>query len=284
MKTIETILHFLRSLSLEEILLYVFLSCFFIELLSRKARRLKIHSLSDSINNLLIGGISFIFDFAFSMATFPLWMYLYEHCSIFSINSSKLSMFLLLFLLVDFSEYWFHRLSHEINLLWAAHVVHHQSEHFNLSVGLRTSFFIPLFNIFIYVLFPLAGFDPADLLLIIFIQGICQLLIHTRLIGKLGFLEYIIVTPSSHRVHHGKNEIYIDKNYGKFFIVWDRLFGTYQEETEEVEFGITAPLEKDGPLYSLIEPYRKLVKLFKEAEEKEQRNSVLFGRPSEIKK
>lgn len=276
---IDSIYIYLRSLEPEVVLISVFCICLVCEWMAGKARRLHIHSWSDSINNFLVGGISFFLDMLFSMATLPLLLWLYDHAAFIRFDSRTPGAFLLLFLLLDFAEYWFHRLSHEVNLLWSAHVVHHQSSFFNLSVGLRTSFFVPLFNIFFYAVFPLLGFDPAEVLLVIFMQGMFQLLVHTELVGKLGWLEYVFVTPSAHRVHHGKNEIYIDKNYGKFFIVWDRLFGTYQEETERVQYGITTPLERNGPLYSILEPYRKLIADAWGAEDKQQRRIVLFSRP-----
>jgi alkylglycerol monooxygenase len=278
----NTVVHFFRSLDLEQSLVLLFVVMLGTEWILSKINRIHIHQLHDSINNMLIGGISFLFDFLFTMLMLPVWYYIYHHWALFHFATQGWIILLLLFVLVDFSEYWFHRLSHEINVLWQAHVVHHQSEFFNLTVGVRTSLFVPLFNFFIYSLFPLAGFNPETTLLIIFIQGIYQLLIHTELVGKLGILEKLIVTPSAHRVHHGKNEIYIDKNYGKFLIVWDRLFGTYQAETEEVSYGITTPLKKKGAFHSIFEPFRQLAIMCAQVKDRKKRRMMLFGSPDEV--
>ncbi len=260
MNSIHHILLWIRSLSLEESLIGIFVIFILCEWIVARLRKVKLHNLRDSYRNAMIGVISFTTDFLFTILTLPLWIYMFSNLRIFEFEQAGIWMFVILFILVDFSEYWFHRLSHEINLLWSAHIVHHQSSFFNLTVGLRTSFFVPFFNIFFYSFFPILGFDPENVLLVILIQGIYQLLIHTELVGKLGFLEYLIVTPSAHRVHHGKNEIYVDKNYGKFLILWDQLFGTYQKETEKVKFGITKPMEKESVAYSIFGPFKNLFK------------------------
>ncbi len=218
-------------------------------------------------------------DLIFSLLTLPILWYLYNHYRFIELEQDSIITFCVLFILIDFTEYWFHRLSHEINLLWSAHVVHHQSEFFYLSVGIRTSFFVPLFNIFFYLIFPVLGFSPDMLLLIIFIQGIYQLLIHTELIGRLGFLEYILVTPSAHRVHHGKNDIYIDKNYGKIFIIWDFVFHSYQKEIEEVIYGLNKTIEVKGFIRSMTEPYRTMAKAYRKLEVKKYRRAVIFKKP-----
>ena len=283
MKTINAIFHFFHALSLEEVLVSVFFLFYLSEWLLGKLKGIKTHEKNDTIQNFLIGFFSFLFDFLFSMLTLPFLSWLFHHCSLFTFNNHNRPVIILLFILVDLSEYWFHRLSHEINILWSAHIVHHQSECFNLSVGLRTSLFVPFFNIFIYALFPLLGFDPELVLLVIFVQGIYQLLVHTELIGKLGILEYIIVTPSGHRVHHGRNELYIDKNYGKFFIIWDLIFGTYQKETEQVNYGIQGESGKRGAVQSVFGPYIALVAFLRREKKREKRKRMLFGKPAEVK-
>lgn len=282
MQFIQMVMDFFRHIDLEKAFIFLFIVSLSAEWLASRQRKKQTHQWRDSFTNFSIGAISLTFDFLFTLLMLPVWWYAFNHFRIFDFYTNTASTWLLLFVLVDFSEYWFHRLSHEINLLWSAHVVHHQSEFFNLTVGLRTSLFVPLFNVFFYSLFPLLGFDPEAVLAIIFVQGVYQLCIHTTFIKKLGWLEYVIVTPSAHRVHHGKNEIYIDKNYGKFFILWDQLFGTYQRETEEVEFGITTPLAKKGVFYSIFEPFRYLVGLCRATKKRKQRWFVLFKTPDAV--
>ena len=281
MNSIHEILNWIKNLSIEESLISIFFIFLLCEWIFGRLKRLKIHETKDSVRNFLIGAISFFSDFLFTILTIPIWLYMFSHLKLFTFDQENWLSFFILFILLDFSEYWFHRLSHEVNLLWSAHIVHHQSSFFNLTVGLRTSIFVPFFNIFFYSLFPILGFSPENVLLVILIQGIYQLLIHTELIGKLGILEYLIVTPSTHRVHHGKNEIYIDKNYGKCLVFWDQLFGTYQKETEKVEFGITKPLKKSGAIYSTIYPFQKLVKALILTKNKKDRKIILFNKPAE---
>lgn len=282
MEFLHSVFYFFNDINLEKSLLFVFMVALFAEWFVSRIKNCLTHCVRDSITNFTIGAISFGFDSVFTLLLLPLWVYLYTHAAWFSFNSWSGYSLVLLFILVDFSEYWFHRLSHRINFLWSAHVVHHQSECFNLTVGLRTSLFVPLFNVFIYSLFPWLGFDPHAVLLIIFIQGIYQLLVHTELVGKLGVLDYLIVTPSVHRVHHGKNEVYIDKNYGKFLLIWDQLFGTWQQETEKPTFGITTPLKKNTAIYSVFHPMCHLLQQVKRAENKKQKRLVLFAAPEKV--
>jgi alkylglycerol monooxygenase len=278
METIGLFLSFMLSVSLEYLLILLFVVFLFAEMIISKLNKLRLYSFKDSVRNILIGVVSFLADILFSLLTFPLLVFLFDHARVFKFSNEGVVMFLVLFILVDLCEYWFHRLSHEINVLWRAHMVHHQSSFFNLTVGLRTSFFVPLFNIFFYALFPVLGFDPHQVLIILLVQGVYQLIIHTELVGKLGFLEYILVTPSAHRVHHGSNEIYLDKNYGKFFIIWDRIFGTYQPETEKAIYGLTKPMKSEGVFTSITDPFVDLYKsFFKEKGENKMR--VLFGKP-----
>ncbi|HLP12927.1 MAG TPA: sterol desaturase family protein [Flavobacteriales bacterium] len=280
MNFIDNLMAWTKSLSWEQSLILIFVIFIFCEWLVGRMSKLKIHNLHDSLRNVAIGAVSFAGDFLFTILTLPVWIYLFHHIRLFEFEQGGAFMFIVLFILLDFSEYWFHRLSHRVNLLWQAHVVHHQSNFFNLTVGLRTSLFVPLFNIFFYSLFPLLGFDPEHVMLVILIQGIYQLFIHTELVGKLGFLEYLIVTPSAHRVHHGKNQLYLDKNYGKFLIVWDQLFGTWQRETEQVEFGITKPMEKQGVVYSMMEPFRNLFKAMRLVKNIRAWRILLFKSPT----
>ncbi len=159
---------------------------------------------------------------------------------------------------VDFACYWFHRLSHEVNFLWAAHVVHHQSEDYNLSVALRQSTLQPFFGAIFYWPLALLGFPPVVFLACASLNTIYQFWLHTRLIGTLGPLEEVLVTPSHHRVHHGRNPIYIDRNHGGTLIVWDRLFGTFEREHEAVAYGITKPLASWSPVWANLHYWGEL--------------------------
>lgn len=153
------------------------------------------------------------------------------------------------FFAIDFAYYWFHRAAHEVNFIWASHQAHHSSEDYNLTTALRQSVFQHFNSVFVY--FPLGFFLPPSVFFVhVQFNILYQFWIHTEIIKSLGPLEYIINSPSHHRVHHGRNPYCIDKNYGGTLIIWDRLFGTFQEETDEkVVYGLVHPLNTWNPVW-----------------------------------
>lgn len=152
------------------------------------------------------------------------------------------------FLAVDLAYYWFHRSAHRINLFWGGHAPHHQSEEYNLTVALRQGFFQEPFSTIYYLPLALLGFHPLLFVICLELNTVYQFWIHTRSVGKLGWLELWLNTPSHHRVHHGVNPQYIDRNHAGALIVWDRLFGTFEEEQEEPVYGVVKPLHSWNPL------------------------------------
>jgi sterol desaturase/sphingolipid hydroxylase (fatty acid hydroxylase superfamily) len=154
------------------------------------------------------------------------------------------------FLLYDFLFYWAHRWGHEIGFFWAAHIVHHQSSEYNLSVALRQSWFHNLFAFIIFMPLPLLGIPTQVFGAVAIFSSLWQFWIHTRTINKLGILEGILNTPSAHRVHHATNPEYLDKNYAAVLILWDRLFGTYQPEKAVPVYGITKPFRSLNPVWA----------------------------------
>lgn len=176
------------------------------------------------------------------------WMY--DHLAIFKIESTIL-VTIIAFIALDFSGYWGHRLNHQINFFWNQHLIHHSSEEFDLACALRQSI-SGLINFFTIFLLPAAifGVPPLTIAIIAPIHLFAQFWYHTIHIGKMGILEKIIVTPSHHRVHHAINPEYLDKNHGQIFIIWDKLFGTFQEELPNIPpvFGITRPVSTWNPI------------------------------------
>jgi alkylglycerol monooxygenase len=158
--------------------------------------------------------------------------------------------YVIAFVVLDFSHYWIHRIEHKINFFWNSHIVHHSSEEFNLACAVRQpiSSFVKIFSFFM-IPAALLGISPIVIATITPIHFFAQFWYHTRFINRMGFLEYIIVTPSHHRVHHAFNEEYLDKNMGQIFIIWDRFFGTFQEELPNVTpiYGITRPMRTWNP-------------------------------------
>ena len=165
---------------------------------------------------------------------------------------------IVLFLGVDCAYYWFHRIAHEYNAPWAGHVVHHSSEDYNLAVALRQGTFQGVFSWVFYLPLALLGYPPAWFAAMSSFDTLYQFWIHTRLIGKLGPLEWVLNTPSHHRVHHGRNPKYLDKNYAGTLIIWDRMFGTFQAEEEEPVYGLTKPLNSWNPLWANLHVWRDL--------------------------
>ena len=175
------------------------------------------------------------------------FMWLYEH-RLFDIEVGVLSWVLLLFA-EDFCYYWYHRLHHTVRILWASHVNHHSSKFYNLSTALRQSWTAPVTGPFFWAILPLLGFPVEMVLVQQAINLMYQYWIHTESIGSMGSFGAVFNTPSHHRVHHGKNPQYLDKNYGGIFIIWDRLFGTFEKEEEAVVYGLTTDISSHNPIY-----------------------------------
>lgn len=176
--------------------------------------------------------------------------WLVEHLTIYQVQSSWL-LYVIAFLALDFSGYWVHRLAHTVNFFWNNHIIHHSSEEFNLACALRQSISV-YFRIYAFLLIPAAIFGvPQQVIAVVApLHLFAQFWYHTRHIDKMGWFEYIIVTPAHHRVHHAINPEYLDKNYGQIFIFWDRLFGTFQEERADIPavYGVTRPVRTWNPI------------------------------------
>ena len=202
-----------------------------------------IASLSSGLTNIIKDSLGLVI----MIVSYP---FLLENLALFSIENTLL-VYILAFIAIDFASYWNHRLSHHVNFFWNQHVIHHSSEEFNLACALRQSIsnFLGYFGL---LLIPAAliGIPKEVIGLLLPIHLFAQFWYHTRHIGKLGWLEYIIVTPSQHRVHHAINDIYIDKNLAAIFCVWDRAFGTFQEELDEIPpvYGVLKPAKTWNPI------------------------------------
>ena len=195
---------------------------------------------------LLTGNILMVF--ILKGATLALHFYLYQFKLI---NISEIlpiwALWILTFVMIDFVFYFYHRISHRVNFLWAIHMSHHSSEEMNFAVSFRQAWFGPVSKIPFFMTLPLLGFDPTIIAVAGVISTLWGIVGHTQIIGNLGPLEWIFNTPSHHRVHHGANPQYIDKNYGNLFIIWDRIFGTFEPEDEPVKFGLVRNVNTFNP-------------------------------------
>ena len=184
-------------------------------------------------------------------------------------------------LLFDFVSYWYHRHAHEISAMWAVHAVHHAAEDFNLGAALRQPLFSQLY-VWLYRL-PLALVMPLEMFVIVVVfDYLYQFLQHTQYVGKLGPIEWIMNTPSHHRVHHGRDDHYLDKNYGGIFIIWDRLFGTFQVEENAPDFGISKPIGSVDPVWGNLVFWVRLIDATRRAPDFRTRLAVWFQGPGDL--
>lgn len=224
----------------------------------------KVYRFNDFVANLGCGIGSQIVGAFTKAGIFAIYLAVYDNWRLFTLETSVLT-WIATFLLIDMLYYWFHRWSHEVNFLWAAHIVHHQSEEYNLSVALRQSWWQGLFSFWLYLPVALLGVHPVVIITVAAFVTLYQFWIHTKALGKLGPLEWLFNTPSHHRVHHGSDPKYIDRNHAGTLIIWDKLFGTFQEEEEEPVYGITTPLNTWDPLTANFHYWGDLFRWAKQA-------------------
>ncbi len=198
-----------------------------------------------------------LFTFGISVAVYA-WVY---NLRLVELDPGAWWIWVLAFVGVDFFYYWWHRSSHEYNLLWAAHIVHHHSEDYNLAVALRQALFTNLTVLPFYLPLALLGIPPLPFAVAKSVGTLYQFWIHTELIGRLGPLEAVLNTPSHHRVHHAVNPQYLDRNYGGIVITWDRIFGTFAAEREAPVYGTTTPLRSLNPLWANVHYLRDILDL-----------------------
>jgi len=179
----------------------------------------------------------------------------------------------------DFLYYILHYADHYCRLFWAVHVTHHSSEEFNLTVGFRSSVFQPLYRFIYFIPLSLCGFEGIDIMFMYAATQIYGILIHTQYVGKLGILENFMATPSHHRVHHGSNIKYLDKNMGMVFIFWDKLFGTFQSEEETVKYGLTQNIESHHPVKVIFHEWKSMLEDLKKPSSFRVKLMYIFGPP-----
>jgi sterol desaturase/sphingolipid hydroxylase (fatty acid hydroxylase superfamily) len=232
------------------------------EIILSNYQQRKCYSLRDSAMNIYLMLLNSVIDLFFRSVYLVILDYFYRRQWILFTN--VITYWLMLLLIEDFLYYWLHRIDHEIRFFWAVHVTHHSSEHMNLTVGFRSSVLQPLYRFIYFIPLALLGFKPVDILFIYSATQIWGIFIHTEMIQKMGWLEYIFVTPSHHRVHHASNPKYLDRNMGMFLIIWDKLFGTFQPELTDSEYqpkkyGLTKSLEKETPATVVFHEWNQMM-------------------------
>ncbi|HEY9047295.1 MAG TPA: sterol desaturase family protein [Ohtaekwangia sp.] len=250
-------------------------------LLARKRGKSKYFTYENSIANISIGIAERLLNLLITGSFYSLFYYIYQHYALFNIPN-RWPIWIALLLTTDLIWYWYHRLGHEINVMWGAHIVHHHSEDFNYTVSARITTLQAVIRNLFWCILPFIGFHPAMVIAILVVHGTYSFFTHTQLIGKLGFLEYILITPSHHRVHHASNEKYLNKNYGDIFIFWDKLFGTFQKEEEEPVYGLTHPLKRHSFLWQHFHYYFELAEACRRSGSIVKSLRIIFGKPEDI--
>ena len=183
----------------------------------------------------------------------------------------------------DFSYYWFHRTSHECRFFWASHVVHHSSQHYNLSTALRQTWTGGFFGFVFWLWMPLVGFQPIMIFTMQAVSLLYQFWVHTEFVQRLGLLELVMNTPSHHRVHHATNPQYIDRNHAGILIIWDRMFGSFEPEVEHCTYGLTTNINSFNPLRIAFHEWIAIGHDLRTARTWRERLVAVFGNPGAIK-
>ena len=247
----------------------------------RKVRKEEAYDFKDAITNLNIGVGNQVMSLLYKSVLLGGYVYLFNsEWRFFDLPFSWWTVTISI-VLVDFIYYVQHRMGHEVNLMWGAHIVHHQSEEFNYSVALRNSWFTEFVVFFLYLPIPLLGLPLEVFLVGVFVNKLYQFWIHTKTIGRMHpVIEYVFNTPSNHRVHHGKNPQYIDKNYGAIFMLWDHMFGTYELEVEPVDYGITKAFQTLNPYAANIHYYGRLFNIVGRTKGLKNKVKIIFAHPT----
>ena len=230
------------------------------ELIADRWRGVSNYRLADAVNSISTGVLSTTTGLLTKSVGLVTYGFALEHLALLRLPADSVWVWFFAFVLYDFCYYWLHRMGHERNILWAAHSVHHQSEDYNLSTALRQTSTGFLLGWIFYLPMAVLGVPLLVFVIVAALNLLYQFWVHTRHIPKLGWFEWCFVTPSNHRAHHAQNALYMDRNYGGVFIIWDRLFGSFQEEDDDepVIFGVTTPLTSWNPLWANLQFYAQL--------------------------
>ncbi|WP_448528109.1 sterol desaturase family protein [Raineya sp.] len=256
----------------------LFVLLILVELFLDSKERLQIYHPKEAWASIAMGAGSVVINLFTKFVYFVAFTYLYENFSLWQLGF-EWWVWLIAFFADDFSFYWHHRLSHQIRLLWAAHSNHHSSQDYNLAIALRQSWSEGFYKFLFYAWMPLVGIPPLMVFTMISISLIYQFFLHTQMVRKLGFLEYFLNTPSHHRVHHGVNPQYLDKNHGGVLIIWDKIFGTFEPEQEKVVYGMTKNIHTHNPFLIAIAEFQNITKDLKKTTSFTNKLKYLFFPP-----
>ena len=258
----------------------IVLTMIFIEILVSNLRNQNFYKRGDTLCTIGLLSGNIMIAFAIKGMVLALHIYLYQFRVFDFANQIPIwILWVITFISIDLVFYVYHRMSHRVRFLWAIHLSHHSSEEMNFAVSFRQAWFGPISKIPFFMVLPLLGFDPTIIAVAGVISTLWGIVGHTQVIGKLGPLEWIFNTPSHHRVHHGSNKQYIDKNYGNLLIIWDRLFGTFEPEDEEVKFGLVNNVNTFNPVKVTFMAWMSMINDLKQKNSFIEIIKVIFGPP-----
>ena len=263
----------------------IVLAMIFVEILISNWQQKNYYKIQDTLCTIGLLAGNIIVAFSIKGLILALHFYLYQYKILELSGMLPLWLFwILTFVVIDLVFYIYHRMSHRIRFLWAIHLSHHSSEEMNFAVSFRQAWFGPISKIPFFMVLPLLGFDPTIIVAAGVISTLWGVVGHTQIVGRLGFIEWIFNTPSHHRVHHGSNEQYIDKNYGNLLIIWDRMFGTFEPEKEKVKFGLVNNVNTFNPTKITFMAWSSMIEDINNKQSLSEVLWIIFGPPNTHKK
>ena len=251
-----------------------------LELLVARARRRRVYRFTDSFADLGCGVTQRVVLLLFEASLLAGYAFVHAHARLWTFAPGSVWPWVIAIVGVDLGYYWWHRLSHEVNVLWAVHVIHHQSEDYNLAVALRQAVLSPLTVMPFYLPLAVLGVPLTVFFIVNALSTLYQFWIHTELVDRVGILEHVVNTPSLHRVHHGVNPEYLDRNYAATFICWDQMFGTLRREDAPVVYGVSHPLRSFDPVWAQVQPLWALLQAVRGAPSTREAIRYLFASPA----
>ncbi len=251
-----------------------------VEVLVANTKNIAAYKKEDSLGTLglLTGNIFVALSIKGLTVAFHIFLYEFRFFDLVSVMPIW-ALWIITFILIDFIFYFYHRISHRSRFLWAIHMSHHSSEEMNFFVSFRQAWLGPISKIPFFMLLPLIGLDPTMIAVAGVISTLWGVIGHTQVINKLGPLEWVFNTPSHHRVHHGSNLQYIDKNYGNLLIIWDRFFGTFEPENEPVKYGMVKNVNTFNPFKITLMGWHEIILDMKNSKSSREAMTHFFGPP-----
>ncbi|KGO94839.1 sterol desaturase family protein [Flavobacterium subsaxonicum] len=248
---------------------------------AQRKKKPELFKYESSISNVSIGIAERLLNLFVAASFYQLYYFVYDNYKIFDIPANWI-IWIGLILATDFVWYWYHRLGHEVNVFWAAHIVHHHSEEFNFTAAARITTIQAVIRTAFWCLLPLFGFHPTMVITMLLVHGAYSFFTHTQIVGRIEWLEYVFITPSLHGVHHASDEKYLDKNYGDMFVFWDKMFGTFQVEEEKPKYGLTHPLKSYSFLWQHFHYYFEIYESYRRANGLKNKWKAVFGSPADM--